>query len=367
MTETRFRKYLLAHWLVTMFVTMVLVIVTLSAIAPELSLWKAASIGSIVAVLLTIHVVFEYFIIGRHFDRIAERRFNKIVENLNERDQKLMIAFEEHRKYVDGQMQNLVDPQLASSLNDFVEEAEFSNEAQLLQSYIQRKRQEQAQEVRFTLLQKKSQIIEVYLSELFPGIEKVWIPVGAINEETGHANHVDLLYVSAIARHLQCRNLFEFGTYLGRTSYHLTYASEGATVYTLNLHPDKDSRVAPYLGKYFHSTDREPFITQILGDSREFDTTPYRKKMDFIFVDGDHSYETVKNDTIKALEMLAPGGTIIWHDYAAKNPGLVEFFKEFTQDQPLFRIKHTCLLLHLDGTDPLTIELSKMRPSLGQA
>ena len=211
-----------------------------------------------------------------------------------------------------------------------------------------------------------SRIRELYLSEIFPGIEQVAIPLGAINELSGHANKVDMLFVCAIARHLKARRIFEFGTYQGRTSYHLTYASDGAQVTTLNLPPAADPRYAPYLGSYFRGTEREAFITQVLADSRQFDTEPHRHQFDLVFVDGDHSYDFVKNDTEKAFELLKPGGAILWHDYAPKSEGLVEFFRDFTQERPLFRIKRTCVLLHLDGVDPLGFVAHPLPPSLEQ-
>lgn len=213
----------------------------------------------------------------------------------------------------------------------------------------------------------ESRIRSVFLTDLFPGIERVMLPVDAINEESEHANHVDLLYVSAIAQAIGAKRLFEFGTYLGRTSYHLTFASANAQVFTLNLPPGEDSRIAPYLGSFFKGTEREKQITQILCDSRKFDTAPFAKSMDFVFVDGDHSYALIKNDTQKAFDMLRPGGVIVWHDYAAKSPGVLQFFKEFTMVRPLFRIKATCLIVHVDGVDPETFEVGERRETLVSA
>ncbi|MDQ3624650.1 MAG: class I SAM-dependent methyltransferase [Verrucomicrobiota bacterium] len=92
-------------------------------------------------------------------------------------------------------------------------------------------------------------------------------------------------------------------------------------------------------------------IEQLYGDSRAFDTAPYAKSMDYIFVDADHSYDGIKNDTTKAFEMLRPGGVIVWHDYAGKSPGVYRFIKEFSQQRPVFRIRSTCLIVYLDGVD----------------
>ena len=120
-----------------------------------------------------------------------------------------------------------------------------------------------------------SRMRELYPTDLFPGLDRVSLPVGAIHEESEHVNQVDLLYVAAIAKLRGCRRMFEFGTYQGRTTYHLTFASENPRVFSLNLPPDKDPSVASFLGSWFKGTDRERFITQILEDSRSFDPAPY--------------------------------------------------------------------------------------------
>jgi predicted O-methyltransferase YrrM len=315
-------------------------------------------------VILYMLIITMVILIGKRIVQEFSRNSDRIVQEFSRSSDRLVNLLESNKDYVERRLRSLLEVELAIISEVALDEARLSKDASDLLKFAQEKLRSHEQQLRFTFLAEQSNIKDVYLAELFDGIEKVFVPIGAINEETGHANHVDLLYVIAIARYLQCRNVFEFGTYLGRTAYHLTYATEGAVVTTLNLLPEQDTRVAPYLGTYFHGTDREPFIKQILCDSRDFDTTPYRKKMDFIFVDGDHSYEIVKNDTAKAFDMLSPGGVIIWHDYAPKSPEVVTFFREFTQRQALFRIRNTCLLVHLDGIDPMTFIHNKMQPSL---
>ncbi|WP_173068550.1 glycosyltransferase [Sulfurimicrobium lacus] len=209
-----------------------------------------------------------------------------------------------------------------------------------------------------------SRIREVYVQELFPGIEKESVPIGVINELTGHANKTDMLYVSAVAKHIGAKKMFEFGTYMGRTTFHLAHNNPDGQVFTLNLPPERDPRYAPYMGVLFKGREEEKRITQIHSDSREFDTAPYRQQFDFVFVDGDHSYDLVKNDTQKAFELIKQGGVIMWHDYAPKSDGLVRFFKEFTQDRPLFRIRSTCLLVYIDGVDVMNHKLGNLPHSL---
>ena len=210
----------------------------------------------------------------------------------------------------------------------------------------------------------ESRIREVYLQELFPDIQTESVPIGVINELTGHANKTDMLYVAAIAKHLAANKIFEFGTYTGRTTFYLAHNNPSASVVTLNLPPEKDLRYGPFLGVMFKGTQEEKRITQLLADSREFDIASLRRQFDFVFVDGDHSYELVQNDTQKAFELLKPGGTIMWHDYAPKSEGLVRFFQVFTQEQPVFRIRSTCLLIYVDGVNVMKHKLGDMPNSL---
>src|SRR5215831_10687878 len=38
-------------------------------------------------------------------------------------------------------------------------------------------------------------------------------------------------------------------------------------------------------------------------------------KADVIFIDGDHGQNAVEHDSLLALDLVRPGGVIIWHDY----------------------------------------------------
>jgi hypothetical protein len=66
-----------------------------------------------------------------------------------------------------------------------------------------------------------------------------------------------------------------------------------------------------------HGSDVGYKVTQLLGDSATFDYSPYvQQGVDFVFVDGSHSYEYARSDSLVAIEMLRGGhGTIVWHDY----------------------------------------------------
>jgi len=69
--------------------------------------------------------------------------------------------------------------------------------------------------------------------------------------------------------------------------------------------------------------------------------------MDFIFVDADHSFEAVRNDTQNAFSMLATKGVIVWHDYNPEHPGCFEFLHQLSKTHRIFSIKNTALVIYI--------------------
>lgn len=248
-------------------------------------------------------------------------------------------------------------PEFPNILEELLAESE-------LNSSLSKSLQQWGLQLKLDKIRSQSRIREIYLAELFPNINEIKIPIGVIHEESHQANQVDMLYVCAIAAARKATNIFEFGTYRGQTTCGLAAMSEDVRVTTLNLPPEQDPRYAPYIGKLIQESPYRDRIVQIFADSRAFDPSPYAKQMDFIFVDADHSYKGAQNDTRKALEMLKPGGTIVWHDYAAKTPGVCEFIRDFSQTKPVFRIWNTCLVVYIDGVDVDRFEPYPMPPSL---
>lgn len=218
----------------------------------------------------------------------------------------------------------------------------------------------------FGKVNSQSRVRELQLAQIFQGIEHQQVETGAIDPDTKHPNHVDMLYVCAIARHIGARRIFEFGTYLGRTTYHLARAGNQPTVFTLDLDPALPKAEDMKLGRavrsvleqnlqghFFRHSSVAGRVVQLHGDSRTFDFSPYHGTIDFVFIDAGHTYEFVANDTAHALKMLRPSGVIVWHDYASKSPGVVSLAQEFSQKRPLFWVASTSLLVFVDGVDAM--------------
>jgi len=157
--------------------------------------------------------------------------------------------------------------------------------------------------------------------EIFPG-------VGA------SISLIEAAALSALIQRTHAMRVFEFGTYKGVSTTQLALnLPDGGMVYTLDLPADHPvylsySELASESGmQMLVPPDLSHKVTFLKEDSAQFDTTPYRGTMDLVFVDGYHSYEYIKNDTEKGLEMLRPGGVIAWHDCVASRPEIIRYLK----------------------------------------
>jgi len=127
-------------------------------------------------------------------------------------------------------------------------------------------------------------------------------------------------------------NLFEIGTFDGRTTFNLAMNSpSGCQVHTLDLPPGhaakfgitEDERhmvekVCSGARCEKHRAKRPEVVArvhQLYGDSATFDYAPYADSCSLVFVDGSHTYEYARSDTQAAMGMVQEGGVIIWHDY----------------------------------------------------
>jgi predicted O-methyltransferase YrrM len=168
----------------------------------------------------------------------------------------------------------------------------------------------------------------VPLAQLVPGDSL--IDVRAIDAVDGNVTERELITICRLIRAAQPAKLFEIGTFDGRTTLNMVVnAAPGATIHTLDLPQSEISSAAspihaheiiyadkPRSGERYRGTDAESSIVQLYGDSGTFDFAKYYGTIDFVFIDGSHTFDYVVNDSLHALRMLKlAGGIIVWHDY----------------------------------------------------
>jgi hypothetical protein len=127
---------------------------------------------------------------------------------------------------------------------------------------------------------------------------------------------MDLLLLRALARRYGARTMLEIGTFRGESA--LSVANEGVDVVTLSL-PDRTlvERGAPssWISAHRTMSTSHPAITHVFGDSRIIDTRPYEGWADLLFIDGDHSRDSVEIDTRRFWDTRsARVGAVVWHD-----------------------------------------------------
>jgi predicted O-methyltransferase YrrM len=148
----------------------------------------------------------------------------------------------------------------------------------------------------------------------------------------GNATVLEIAVIAKLVRLHDPRSLFEIGTFDGRTTLNMAAnCADEAKVYTLDLPADQLTAAALPLaagdrryieksasGSRYVGTDCEGKIVQLYGDSATFDFSPYWNAVDFVFIDGSHSYDYVLSDTERALKLLRNRrGVILWHDYGS--------------------------------------------------
>lgn len=184
------------------------------------------------------------------------------------------------------------------------------------------------------------------------------LDIREIDAVEGNVDERELVTICRLVRQASPEAVFEFGTFDGRTTLNLAANAPDARVHTIDLPQQTlnssaaplhahETRYAdkPFSGERFRSSDLASRITQLHGDSGSFDFSPLYDSIDFIFVDGSHTYEYVINDSLHAMRMLRGGrGTIVWHDYGRWD-GVTRALNQLRSLDPAFSG-----LAHISGT-----------------
>ena len=128
----------------------------------------------------------------------------------------------------------------------------------------------------------------------------------------------DIALLKGLAGTIKDCSYFEIGTWRGESVVNV--AENAKECFTLNLSAQEIINLGlskKYAEQHAFFSKGKENITHLTGNSKDFDFKELNKKFDLIFIDGDHHYEMVKNDTAKVFNHLVHDNTIVvWHDYA---------------------------------------------------
>jgi hypothetical protein len=154
------------------------------------------------------------------------------------------------------------------------------------------------------------------LLDLFPGFSEEVKPYSFLE---GGSLPIDLALLKGLARRYTACSYFEIGSWRGESIANVAGVAE--TCYSLNLSSEEMTGMGwdkKYIDLHDHYSRNLKNVVHLKHNSLTFDYSPYVKKMDLVFVDGDHHYESVKTDTENAFKLLKnDNSVIVWHDYGS--------------------------------------------------
>jgi len=113
------------------------------------------------------------------------------------------------------------------------------------------------------------------------------------------------------------KTIIEIGVFAGKVS--LSLESQGNTILSIDPYIAYDDQATKFLQdaeKIFNEKRKNKRIVHIKETSENALNyyEGYKDKVDGIFIDGDHNYESVKKD-IEWIKYIKKGGWIAFHDY----------------------------------------------------
>jgi hypothetical protein len=195
--------------------------------------------------------------------------------------------------------------------------------------------------------------------QLFPGLFHQNVSVLDLGSRPSGTTFLETYIMVSLIKLLCARMIFEFGTSEGRTTLQFALNSpEDAKIFTLDLpgddFPTRFGRACPNEASFRQLTVGGLFkeyaecgkIKQLLADSVTVDIEPFRAKMDFIFIDGDHAWSYVKADSENAFSMLSSRGVIVWHDYGSRWPDVARYLRDLSSQKKFYHLAGTTMVVH---------------------
>lgn len=159
--------------------------------------------------------------------------------------------------------------------------------------------------------------------ELFGDFSETVSPYAFLD---GGSKPTDHALLKKLARTFPECSYFEIGTWRGESVANVAQVAKEC--YTLNLSKEEMTRMRlaqGYIAQHGMYSRHLSNVSHLEGNTKNYDFGALNRKFDLVFIDGDHHFKMVKNDTRKVFESLVHDRSIVvWHDYA-RNQEQVRF------------------------------------------
>jgi predicted O-methyltransferase YrrM len=151
----------------------------------------------------------------------------------------------------------------------------------------------------------------------------------------------EILELLKLLKTREPKNIIEIGTARGGTLFLFSrVAADDASIISIDLMSEKSGGGYPkWKAPLYRSFALKDQQIHLLNEDSHEEATRRKaeeilegEKVDFIFIDGDHSYNGVKRDFELYSPLVRKGGIIAFHDIAKPVPGSVEGVYKFWQE-----------------------------------
>ena len=129
-------------------------------------------------------------------------------------------------------------------------------------------------------------------------------------------------------------SMLEVGSFAGESALMFYDSGKFKSITCVDVWQDKHAaeRMA-YAEKSFN----ERVGDKVIKIKSAFTESINLPKFDFIYIDADHNYESVKQDIILAKKLIKPNGIIAGHDYRETYQGVIKAVKEEFSEVKIYR------------------------------
>lgn len=152
------------------------------------------------------------------------------------------------------------------------------------------------------------------LLDLFPSFSIEISPYTFLN---GTSTTIDIAILKLLASSFPECSYLEIGTWRGESIANVADVAKECVSISLS---DDEMRKMKFpekmiqVQRFFTKVKKNIYFIE--HNSTTYDFSKLNKKFDLIFIDGDHSYEAIKSDTVNAFKLLKDeNSVIVWHDY----------------------------------------------------